>query len=199
MTGVGQRMPLQQAMRALETSLQQAIILRSSQPTSTVTLPRSHQVRQQVNAQPILVGGHPILGPVLSTQTSPLLAGGRNLIINMSGSQISVPLDAVQSLQAGKFSSFASSAICIMNKIYYVLQAKEYLLDKLVNFLSKQKRENTKLSIMPPGRLPLRGFLSARPSQCPILCLVPPQAHRHPKQLHLSLQPKVLGVKGVTR
>ena len=191
MTGVGQRMPLQQA-----------IILRPGQPTSIVTLPGGQQIRQQVNTQPVLVnsampsaGGHPIPGPVLSTQTS---GGGRNVIINQSGYQISMPLHAVQSLQAGKFSFFgvyfAENCKLISIQFIFTLQVKEYLLDRLVIFLSKQRRGNTKLSKLPPGRLPPRGFLSARRSQFPILCLVPPQAHRHPKQLHLSLQPKMLGV-----
>ena len=98
-TGVGQRMPLQQT-----------IILRPGQPTSKVTLPGGQQVRQQVTTQPVLVNSampsarsYPIRVPTPSTQTRPLLTEGRKVIINHSGSQISVPLHAVQSLQAGKF------------------------------------------------------------------------------------------------
>ena len=101
MTGVGQRMPSQQA-----------IILRPGQQTGIVTLPGGQQVRQQVNTQTVLANsampsarGHPIRVPTPSTQTRPLLVVGRNVIINHLGSQISV--HAVQSLQAGKFSFFA--------------------------------------------------------------------------------------------
>ena len=81
---------------------QQAIILRPGQHTG------GHQVRQKINIQPVLVnaavsstGGHPTQVPMSSTQTKPLLAGGRNVIINHSGSQISVPLHALQSMQPG--------------------------------------------------------------------------------------------------
>ena len=99
MTGVGQRMPSQQA-----------IILRPGQQTGIVTLPGGQQVRQQVNTRPVLVnaavssaGGHHIRVSAPGIQTRPPLAGGRNVVINQSGSQISVPLHALQSMQAGKF------------------------------------------------------------------------------------------------
>ena len=85
---------------------QQAIILRPGQ--QTVVLAGGQQVRQKVNTQPVLVNsampsarGHPIRVPTPSTQTRPLLVGGRNVIINHSGSQISVPLHALQSMQPG--------------------------------------------------------------------------------------------------
>ena len=124
MTGVGQRMPLQQA-----------IILRPGQPPSKVTLQGGQQVRQQVNTQPVPVNsampsarGQPIRVPTPSTQTRPLLTEGRKVIINHSGSQISVPLHAVQSLQAGKFSFFAESCkpLSIMNTIYYYRPRNTY-------------------------------------------------------------------------
>ena len=89
MTGVGQRMPSQQA-----------IILRPGQQGGLVTLPGGQSVRQ-----PLVVsasgGAIRVQGPGLPARTN---AGvNRNVVINQSGgSQISVPLHALQSMQAGK-------------------------------------------------------------------------------------------------
>ena len=76
MTGVGQRMPSQQA-----------IILRPGQQTGIVTLPGGQQVRQQVNTRPVLVnaavssaGGHHIRVSAPGIQTRPPLAGVRNVV-----------------------------------------------------------------------------------------------------------------------
>ena len=99
MTGVGQRMPSQQA-----------IILRPGQQTGIVTLPGGQAVRQQVT-RPVLVNAavsSGTVGPHIRVsapgiQTRPPLAGGRNVVINQSGSQISVPLHALQSMQAGMY------------------------------------------------------------------------------------------------
>ena len=96
MTGVGQRMPSQQA-----------IILRPGQQTGIVTLPGGQTVRQQVS-RPVLVNAAVSQGPHIRVsapgiQTRPPMAGGRNVVINQSGSQISVPLHALQSMQAGMY------------------------------------------------------------------------------------------------
>ena len=97
MTGGVQRMPSQQA-----------IILRPGQQTGIVTLPGGQTVRHQQVNRPVLVnaavssaGGHHIRVAAPGIQTRPPLAGGRNVVINQSGSQISVPLHALQSMQAG--------------------------------------------------------------------------------------------------
>lgn len=88
MTGVGQRMPSQQA-----------IILRPGQQNSLVTLPGGQSVRQ-----PLVVsaagGAIRVQGPGLPTR--PNAGVNRNVVINQSGSQISVPLHALQSMQAGQ-------------------------------------------------------------------------------------------------
>ena len=88
MTGVGQRMPSQQA-----------IILRPGQQNSLVTLPGGQSVRQ-----PLVVsaagGAIRVQGPGLPTR--PNAGVNRNVVINQSGSQISVPLHALQSMQARK-------------------------------------------------------------------------------------------------
>ena len=97
MTGVGQRMPSQQA-----------IILRPGQQTGIVTLPGGQTVRQQVT-RPVLVNaavssaGPHIRVSAPGIQARPPMAGGRNVVINQSGSQISVPLHALQSMQAGMY------------------------------------------------------------------------------------------------
>ena len=129
MTGESQRMPLQQTSKVSLPGGQQVRQQVNTQPvffnpegqqvcqkvsTQPVFVnPGGQQVRQKVNTQPVFVnatvpsaGGYPIPGPAPSTQTRPLLTEGRKVIINHSGSQIEVPLHAVQSLQAGKFSFF---------------------------------------------------------------------------------------------
>ena len=77
------------------------------QQTGIVSLPGG----QQVNTPPVLVntamssaGGHHIRHSAPRIQTRPPLAGGHNVVINQSGSQISVPLQVLKTLlQAGKF------------------------------------------------------------------------------------------------
>ena len=90
MTGVGQRMPTQQA-----------IILRPGQQSGLVTLPGGQSVRQ-----PLVVSASGasirVQGPGIQARANPGV-GNRNVVINQSGgSQISVPLQALQSMQAGK-------------------------------------------------------------------------------------------------
>ena len=71
-----------------------------------VTLMRVQQVRQQDNTYHVLVHtavGHQIRATTFRISTRPPLAGGPTVLINHSGSQFSVPLHALQSMQAGKF------------------------------------------------------------------------------------------------
>ena len=96
-----------------------APMVATGQQTDIVSLPRGRQVRQQINAQPVLAnaavssaGGHHIRVSAPGIQTRPPLAGGRNVVINQSGSQISVPLHALQSMQAGKF--FCQFFLCVV-------------------------------------------------------------------------------------
>ena len=88
MTGVGQRMPSQQA-----------IILRPGQQSGLVTLPGGQSVRQ-----PLVVSASGasirVQGPGIQARAN--TGVNRNVVINQSGSQISVPLQALQSMQAGK-------------------------------------------------------------------------------------------------
>ena len=89
MTGVGQRMPTQQA-----------IILRPGQQSGLVTLPGGQSVRQ-----PLVVSAAGasirVQGPGIGARANPGV--NKNVVINQSGgSQISVPLQALQSMQAGK-------------------------------------------------------------------------------------------------
>ena len=101
MTGVGHRMPSQQA-----------IILRPGQQTGIVTLPGGQPVRQPVlvNASAANAAGIRVQAP--GVQTRPAVGANRNVVINQSGSQISVPLHALQSMQAGKLSKLLTISSC---------------------------------------------------------------------------------------
>jgi hypothetical protein len=92
MTGVGQRMPSQQA-----------IILRPGQQTGLVTLPTAtvgQAVRQPVLVNATAAGSIRVQGPGLQTRPAGV-AANRNVLINQSGSQFTVPLASLQSMQAG--------------------------------------------------------------------------------------------------
>lgn len=92
MTGVGQRMPSQ---------AQQAIILRPGQQTGLVTLASAQG--QRPTAVLVNTSNSPgIRVQAPGIQTRPGTPASRNVLINQSGTQISVPISALQSMQAGK-------------------------------------------------------------------------------------------------
>lgn len=109
MTGVGQRMPSQ---------AQQAIILRPGQQTGLVTLASGGQRPTAVLVNTSNSPGIRVQAPGIQT-SRPATPATRNVLINQSGgSQISVPLSALQSMQAGKFQScFCSSHEMIRKSI----------------------------------------------------------------------------------
>lgn len=83
---------------------QQAIILRPGGGGQQITLPGGQTVRQQ----PVLVnasaasGAIRVQAPGIQARPGNQVAANRNVLINQSGgSQISVPLHALQSMQAG--------------------------------------------------------------------------------------------------
>lgn len=93
MTGAGQRMPTQQA-----------IILRPGQQSGLVSVPASQQQMQQPR-QPILVNsaGVRVQGPgVGAARAAATITANRNVVINQPGSQITVPLHTLQSMQPGQ-------------------------------------------------------------------------------------------------
>lgn len=90
---------------------QQAIILRPGQQTGLVTLPGGQTVRQQAVRQPVLVNasgpaGGPtairVHAPGLQARANAVATANRNVVINQSGSQISVPFHALQTMQPGQ-------------------------------------------------------------------------------------------------